>query len=1396
MALGRTAVTAGLAALLVMGALIVLPQTAQAATIRHETDTDFLTGSQFTGTEVVGTGVPASVQILKDYPSWSQGAPASSPSARRNPAMAFDEVNGEVVLFGGYDGSYRQDTWRYNIAADAWTEIFPATPPGVREHHGMAYASNAQVIVLFGGQNSLGSINDTWEFDVNTDSWSQVITAPNPGGMVSPPLAYDSSQGRVITADTNIGGFQTWAYNPVGNTWSNRVPLANPPGRVYHTLSYDEFNGKTTVFGGTTPGFPPVIRADTWEYDWSLNSWTKTGDYDSSNPGNRTAPAGAYRSTYGDLLIFGGYSGSAYLDDTWRYHYDLVFPQWDPVIAGSFPSARDQAAMVYSVADNIAVVFGGNDLLGNLGDTWRFELTYRPGGFYRSGRLDGSTTVAVWNSFTWNLTPANQPPGSLLRFQLDIGNDPNPASFNFIGPTCSSAQYYLSTPATIDVGCNTGRYLWYFAQLVQGGPQATPVLDDITFDYTAPVVPPFIDSTSPFHTEFGVATDRAIIINFSEAMDTTSVTIESWPFVTLDPFVWTNGDSTVTASHIADPFLEASAYRVWVNGSDTGGTPLVPGPVPGCCGTPFLFVTAASPPTILFTDPFNTQIDVAIGADIVVTFSETMDTTTVNWTISPNVPLTDGWSGVDSVLTLSHSGSDFASCTWYTVEITAGMDLSGLPLSPQPGVNPWTFRSFCFEPFVVSVSPFDRQLGVAVNAPMVITWSEQMNTGSVVWDSVPPKSTYSPIVETWNSPADDVQTLNHTTDFQPCTKYTVTITDAADVGGTRLLSPYTWWFVTVCSGPFIYETHPLEGAIDVPVMQVINLNWSEEMSTPVSYTVSSGTPTTQGWSGFNRFMTITPSAPFPVCTAVTITITAAQDTSARSWVDPLNLDPLTFNTFCANPRVMSTVPADGQVNVLVTQDVIVDFDRPMRTLTTTIETWPATNFTQVWSNNNMTLTGTHAAQNFLDCTNYTAWVNGTDFFGFPLIPGPVPNPWIFRTINCGGGVPPYILATDPVDGATNVPLTQSIIVDFSEAMDVSLGAVTLVTVPPTTFGVPTWSSGDTRATWTHAAPFTQCTLYTATVTGVDLDGDSLVAGPVPNPWDFTTPCTLAAPANLKVQRSGVLNADITLVWDAVSGATSYRIYESGNRFAAFPGGWNPPVSDPASPYTFNGHGGDGQTHYYIVRAANNLTEGPNSTMGVKTELAFTLNAGPGVTNIQWFSLPYQSMYTRASTIAQELGSTRVDLIGKWDPAKQRSDTYFFSRGRWRGTDFTIGAGDGLYLGVVSSFGWVINGTDSLPVLGFTLNPPGKANVNWRGIPYTGTYATASDIMMDLEPLLGNSRIREIGKWNGATQTSTRFYYNGITWVGVDFAVNPGDGIYLIITSSFTWTPALLTPPVP
>jgi hypothetical protein len=65
----------------------------------------------------------------------SLAADSTGPTERYGSAMAYDESNGRLILFGGAewdDDIFYDDTWAYNYSSNTWMELNPANRPPSR----------------------------------------------------------------------------------------------------------------------------------------------------------------------------------------------------------------------------------------------------------------------------------------------------------------------------------------------------------------------------------------------------------------------------------------------------------------------------------------------------------------------------------------------------------------------------------------------------------------------------------------------------------------------------------------------------------------------------------------------------------------------------------------------------------------------------------------------------------------------------------------------------------------------------------------------------------------------------------------------------------------------------------------------------------------------------------------------------------------------------------------------------------------------------------------------------------------------------------------------------------------------------------------------------------------
>ena len=1107
--------------------------------------------------------------------------------------------------------------------------------------------------------------------------------------------------------------------------WMKMAPGTVPAARDGACLVWIDVDNSFLLFGG---GSASGYLSDTWKYNFTNDQWTQLSP--TTSPSGRTRAGCAYDPHDRAVLLFGGFDGAAWSTQTWKY--DAITNDWAQLTPTGLPPRNLQTTpLTYDYQHRKFVMAGGNTVT-NLFETWAYDYVANSWTL----RTTGGPGVRDGHGMTYN----NGTDRTLL---FSGGSITGPMLFCDTWNYAYSANTWTKIRDCIpneDPNGRVGHGMIYrdsFAGVLMFGgkditsyPPETWVWLEAVSDWYLPVITQTPGGRANIQLAHSPRDDASLLFGgYNSGVKNDTWALAKGYVVNLDA-IWTSSTTPVDTG-CTNPVYN---HIYWNSTSNPLGAIVR-----------FQIASSNNP-----SGPWTFTGPGGFPGSHYTTWGQQID------------PLNNGKEYFRMVAKLK------------TVNGRVTPKLEDLELT-------WTCPPTA--PFIKDTNPASGQSNVPITAPIWVNFSEPMNTATVAW-------TISGGISVTSSWSNGNRTLNltPTTAFRDCTSYTAQITAGKDVNDNLDLVPgpvpNPWSFTTICINPYIVTTSPADSAFDIPIAQAIVVTFNEPMNTStVTQSITPGTALTQSWNANRDVLTLNHASPFVVCTNYKVTITGGLDDQGLALTAGPIPNPWTFFSFCTNPVIVLTNPANASTNVPLAADIVVTFSHAMNIGTVAYSIAPGIGTTFGWNSpTNTVLTISHAA-NFLELHVYTVQVTaGNDTAGNPLLPGPKPNPWSFTTI----GINPFIVSTSPVSGATGVGLTDNIVVTFSEAMNIA-------TVTDTISGgltlVQSWDPANTVLTLTHATPFAQCTQYTAEITaGQDTVGLPLVAGPVPNPWSFRTFCPLAAPRGLAVSESPPNN--VFLTWSSVVGATGYKVYTAQNRFATFPSGWTLLATQTITQYTATGHLTDGLSHFYLVRATDGFQDGPNSTMGVKVSLSFghsTVN-----TNAAWFSLPYVSTYRRASDIATKLGAANADVVGKWDPSTQTSIVYYFARGRWRGTDFVINPGDGLYLGVRRAFTWNVTGTDNAVSLPFTLNGPPRGNVNWISLPYAGVYNRASVIATELT----SSKVVEIGLWDPTTQTTIRWTYAGGTWTGTDFTINPGAGVYLIIVSTFTWTPALVTPAQP
>jgi hypothetical protein len=273
--------------------------------------------------------------------------------------MSYDAARQRVVMFGGNAGHAYRDLWAWD--GTSWTRLSDDTGPAARDGAVLAFDPASQKVLLWGGRSADGTtrLTDTWEW--NGTSWSQA-TASGVTGYEHSSGGVDPERGRFVVFTTAeqagaAGKQETWEWDgqPLwtkkasSGATSFMVPLASPLVflATRHTLVGlvgDALAGPGTQlweWGGTSwsnLGSGPAINSGGplvatganalvafdgdgsgvgKTYRWNGTTWSQIPG--SGPPGPRFAPAMAYDENRQVVVLFGGWTGTAYLADTWEF---------------------------------------------------------------------------------------------------------------------------------------------------------------------------------------------------------------------------------------------------------------------------------------------------------------------------------------------------------------------------------------------------------------------------------------------------------------------------------------------------------------------------------------------------------------------------------------------------------------------------------------------------------------------------------------------------------------------------------------------------------------------------------------------------------------------------------------------------------------------------------------------------------------------------------------------------------------------------------------------------------------------------------------------------------------------------------------------------------------------
>lgn len=457
---------------------------------------------------------------------------------------------------------------------------------------------------------------------------------------------------------------------------------------------------------------------------------------------------------------------------------------------------------------------------------------------------------------------------------------------------------------------------------------------------TADITPPNIVSVSPANGASGVPSSVTVNVSFSKAMNASTINASSVLLKLTSSGASVAGvvsynAATFTATFTpSSPLSFSTGYTVIVttDAKDIAGNSLT-------TGFSSAFLTAGAPdttpPTVISVNPANGSAGIVTSVTPSVTFSESMDPTTINAsTVTLRnsatlalVPATVSYDAGANAATLNPTSS-LSFNTGYTLTVgTGAKDLAGNQLASEFTSTFTTATAPDFTPpTVLSTVPANGATNVAVLTPVTVTFSEAMNPATINTSTIVLKVTSTNAVISGSVSYDG---SSNTATFTPSAGtlafgigYTLIVSGVADVAGNQLAAPFSATFTTVAAPdttpPTVTATSPSNGATAVALGVAPTVTFSEPMnqstinaSTIALRVTSNGVaiPGAVSYNASTNTATFTPTSQLGFSTSYTLSVTTGvQDIAGNAMASAFSASFTTIpNPDTTPPTVISFV---------------------------------------------------------------------------------------------------------------------------------------------------------------------------------------------------------------------------------------------------------------------------------------------------------------------------------------------------------------------------------------------------------------------------------------------------------------------------------------------------------
>lgn len=215
-----------------------------------------------------------------DGTAWSPAA--SLPANGRSGAVAF-VMNGKAYVglgqsenTAGQQNVY-QDFWEYDPTSNSWSAapIFPGQP----RYHASAFIAGGNGFVSAGINSNANRLEDVWRLDNNSNNWIQMMDFPD--GVRIKTLGTSILDNGFLFGGTDNNDI--WEYNHSLDTWTKRLDMEDleipsRDGSILFTIGSDSYYGMGSGSGN--------YYTDLWKFDFHAYILTEQKEFEGTGRKN------------------------------------------------------------------------------------------------------------------------------------------------------------------------------------------------------------------------------------------------------------------------------------------------------------------------------------------------------------------------------------------------------------------------------------------------------------------------------------------------------------------------------------------------------------------------------------------------------------------------------------------------------------------------------------------------------------------------------------------------------------------------------------------------------------------------------------------------------------------------------------------------------------------------------------------------------------------------------------------------------------------------------------------------------------------------------------------------------------------------------------------------------